>query len=434
VLVRLDAASPGRQEITLSALGATATGTVMVGAANVRLTPAVSTDANGEQVLAAVPIGSCAAIGGTVASPATGSVTLAASRGVLFRDADCTTALSGTLALSGGVLARSYIRSANAGISTIEATVSGAASGSTRIEFVAPLLSSSTVNLQADLQLVGSGERSTLIAVVRDGTPANNLVKGATVQFSILADPSGGALLEPFTAVTGSDGIARAVFVAGPADGAKDGTLIAARIAGMSASATTALTVNKKALSIQFGTGNQLTALSPATLQKDFAVFVSDSAGNPVKDVNISAAVWPTSYSKGLMNWEALDGSTTEGRWIRSVAATCVNEDTQRKGLFDSAFDTNGNGVLDPGIPLSVSSGGKTDALGLSTVSLRYPRDRAYWVRVELTVGGIVAGTESVARSTLWLTGLAADYTDRKVSPPGSLSPYGQDASCSSAD
>jgi hypothetical protein len=32
---------------------------------------------------------------------------------------------------------------------------------------------------------------------VRDGTPQNNLVKNATVAFSILTDPSGGSLTQP---------------------------------------------------------------------------------------------------------------------------------------------------------------------------------------------------------------------------------------------
>ena len=97
-------------------------------------------------------------------------------------------------------------------------------------------------------------------------------------------------------------------------------------------------------------------------------------------------------------------------------------------------YDSNGNGVLDPGIPLSITSSGKTDALGLATVSVRYPRDRAYWVNVELTVTGTVAGTESLARRAFWLAALAKDVSDPKVSPPGYISPYGESLSCTRAD
>jgi hypothetical protein len=284
--------------------------------------------------------------------------------------------------------------------------------------------------------VVGSGERSTLIAVVRDGTAANNLVKGATVQFSIVSDPSGGNLLSPFTSVTGSDGIARAVFVGGPADGGKNGTVIQARIAELpSATGVTSLTVNKKALSIQFGTGNQLIEFSTAVLQEDFAVFVSDSAGNPVRDVAISAAAWPTYYKKGHYDFYIdPDVVGDKGIWrVADASYVCANEDVQRKGLYESAYDTNNDGMLEPGIPLTVSASGKTDAMGMATVSLRYPRDRAAWVKVELTVTGTVSGTESLARNAFWLPALAKDLSEKGVTPPGRISPYGMQP-CASAD
>jgi hypothetical protein len=265
--------------------------------------------------------------------------------------------------------------------------------------------------------------------VVRDGTPANNLVKGATVQFSILADPSGGTLLSPFSAVTGSDGVARAVFVAGPADGGKNATVIQARIAELPAATAVAnLTVNKKALSIQFGTGNQLVEFSPAVLQKDFAVFVADSAGHPVGDVAISAAAWPTQYKKGGYKWYVDPLNTNQGWWqvYEPESFTCSNEDVTRKGLYDRAYDANNNGMLEPGIPLTVVSSGKTDAMGMTTVSLRYPRDRANWVQVELSVTGTVAGTESLARNAFWLPALGKDLAEFGISPPGATSPYGR--------
>jgi hypothetical protein len=279
---------------------------------------------------------------------------------------------------------------------------------------------------------VGSGERSTLIAVVRDGTSANNLVKGAAVQFSIVADPSGGNLLAPFTAVTGSDGVARAVFVGGTADGGQEGTVLQARLADLAyATATTALTVNKKALSIQFGTGNTLVEFSPTVFQQDFTVFVSDSAGNPVKDVSLSATAWATQYGKGEYIWNADVPEKPEvGRWVQHERAICSNEDVLRKGLYEFAFDVNGNGRLDPGIPLAMTVSGKTDALGMATVSLRYPRDRATWIGAELTVTGTVAGTETMARRSARVPGLGKDYTDRDVAPPGVISPYGKEPGC----
>ena len=447
VALQFSASKRGTEQLTLSALGASTTRSILVGGSDVTLTPTVVVDSGGAETLSQIAVGACAPVGGSYmigGAGQSGSVTLNASRGQLYGDAGCSVTLAGSMSLVRGVFPGAWIRSSNAGVSAIEARVAGGPSGSTKLEFIALLGNTAQVNLQSDAALVGSGERSTLIAVVRDGTAANNLVKGATVQFSILADPSGGTLVAPFTAATGSDGIARAVFIAGAADGGKNGTVIQARIAELpSATGTTSLTVNKKALSIQFGTGNQLGEFSSVVLQQDFAVFVADSAGNPVPGVAISAAAWPTSYKKGYYEWVEpfltnADGSLSnirgDGFWrIAEPSAVCANEDVQRKGLYELAYDVNNNGVLEPGIPLSVTSSGRTDAMGMTTITLRYPRDRGSWVKVELTVGGTVAGTESLARNAFWLRPLAKDLTVKTVPPPGRISPYGTQ-SCISAD
>lgn len=436
VRMTLQGAQRGDEQVTVSALGASVAKPVQVSGSELVLLPAVTVTDSGVETLKEIPVGSCAPLDGRTLTAQTGSVTLTASRGALFRDAACTLPLTGLLAITSGNMARSYIRADNAGLSTVDAVIAGGSAASTRLEFVAPLAATSSVNLQTDIAVIGSGERSSLIAVVRDGTPANNLVKGALVQFSIVADPSGGNLLSPFTAVTGSDGIARAIFVAGPADGGKDGTLLQARLAALPAStASTAVTVNRKALSIQFGSGNTLMEYSPAVLQKDFSVFVSDSAGSPVKDVTISVSAWPTMYRKGDYRWQSFSPPLLEpGSWVLNAPVTaCANEDLARRGLYDKAFDTNGNGMLEPGIPLSVVSGGKTDAFGMTTVSLRYPRDRANWVRVELTVSSTVAGTESRARNAFWLPALAKDLEKYAIAPAGHESPYGVAFSCSSS-
>ena len=436
VRMRLQGSQRGDEQVTVSALGATMAKPLNVSGSDLVLLPSVSVSPGGAETLKEIAVGSCSPLDGRYLPAQTGSITLTASRGGLFHDAGCTQPLTGALAITGGNMTRAYIRSDNAGVSTVDALMPGTASASTRIEFVAPLTASAKINLQTDLAVVGSGERSTLIAVVRDGTAANNLVKGALVQFAIVSDPSGGNLLSPFTTVTGSDGVARATFVAGPADGGKDGTVLLARLTAMpGASASTSVTVNRKALSIQFGTGNQLLEYSPSVLQKEFSVFVSDSAGSPVKDVAIAVAAWPSMYRKGRYDWLPHTKNTVEpGKWELQYPVTdCDNEDLSRRGLFDRAFDQNGNGVLDPGIPLSVVNSGKTDASGMATVSLRYPRDRANWVRVELTVTGTVAGTESRARNAFWLPALAKDLERYAISPPGFESPYGVALSCYSS-
>ena len=433
VTVRLAGAKRGDEQVVVTALGASATKAVTVGGSDVQLAPTV--DAGGGETLKEVAVLACSPVDGSFAPngvAGSGSVMLTASRGRLYRDAACSTPLTGSVSISGGAFQRVWIRSENAGVSTIEAAVAGGASASTRIEFVAALGAAAQVKLQANQAVLASGQSSELIAVVRDGTPANNLVKGALVQFAIVSDPSGGNLELPFNVVTGSDGVARTVFVAGAADGGKEATRIEARLAAVpAAQAQAVLTVNKKALSIQFGTGNTLVEHSSSVLQLDYAVFVADGAGNPVRDVTISAAAWPTHYMKGAYFWDPqTPPQKMPGQWVPDVLASCNNEDVARKGLYESAFDINGNGLLEPGIPLSLVTSGKTDALGITTVSLRYPRDRANWVRVELTVTGVVSGTESVARASFKLPALAKDLSDIAVNPPGRFSPYGSSGSC----
>ncbi len=431
IAVQLQARQSGNDTISVSALGANTTKTVAISAIDLRVLPAISVDTAGNEQLQQAAIGSCQAIDGLYkvgGVPQAGMLSLATSRGKLFTDTACTTPLSGARALVNGKFPPTYIKHDTASIATVSAAVDATASSTTRIEFVAPLAGGATVTLQPDLSAIGSGDQVTLVAMVRDGTSVNNVVKGATVQFSILADPSGGSLAGPFTAVTGSDGTARAIYIGGAGDTGNGGAIIEARLAALPAVvASTDITVSKKALSVQIGRGNTLIEYSNSVLQEDFSVFVSDAAGNGVPGVAISATAWPTAFTTGDLRWVPDSAAAKEpGRWLVTAPTyTCPNEDVVRRGLYNASLDHNGNGQLDPGIPLSIVSSGKTDALGIATVSLRYPRDRAYWVQVELKINGQAFGTESTARTQFTLAGLAKDYIDHNVAPPGQLSPYG---------
>jgi hypothetical protein len=429
--VQLQTKQSGTDTLSVSALGATATKSVAISGIDLRVLPAISVDNAGVEQLQQAAIGSCQAIEGLYlvgGVPQAGILSLATSRGILFTDSACSVPLSGSRALISGKFPPTYIKHDTASIATISASVDAAASSITRIEFVAPLTTKANVTLQPELSAIGSGEKATLVAMVRDGTSINNVVKGATVQFSILADPSGGTLVAPFNAVTGSDGTARAVYVGGAGDTGNGGAIIEARLVALPAAvASTNITVSKKALSVQIGRGNSLIEYSNTVLQQDFAVFVSDAAGNGVPGVTISATAWPTAFSTGGMRWVPDTAVAKEpGRWmVNDPSYTCPNEDVLRRGFYNASLDHNGNGQLDPGIPLSIVSSGKTDALGIVTVSLRYPRDRAHWVDVELKVNGQAFGTESTARTEFTLAGLAKDYTKYDVPPPGLISPYG---------
>ncbi|WP_425251523.1 Ig-like domain-containing protein [Janthinobacterium sp. NFX145] len=443
LVLRLTAGSLGKDAVSVNALGAAATQAYAVAGSDLRLSPAVSQDASGADVLPEVATLACQPIDARYDKAGvaqTGSASLSTSRGSLFADSDCSQALPASLIFSNGNLPRSYVQSANAGVTTITAAVAGGPSAQTRLEFVAPLSPASKLAVQADPAVLRANTStaaaaadnasiSTISAVVRDGA-ANNLVKNAPLLFSILSDPSGGYLRQAGRVLTGSDGLARAVYVAGPADSGRDGVLIQARIEGAPQAAATALvrlTVARQALSIKLGTGSLLREHSANVLQKDFAVFVSDSAGNAVHGVAITAAAWPSRYAKGSYVWQADKPEFPDtGIWRLALPRySCANEDVLRNGIFDAAYDRNGNGVLDPGIPLTVSASGLSDALGMATVTVSYPRNYASWVEVTLTVRGTVSGTEASATADFPLPTLASDFSARRVDPPGRLSPYG---------
>ncbi|RZT06046.1 hypothetical protein SAMN05216319_4730 [Duganella sp. CF402] len=374
-------------------------------------------------------IGGCQQVAVTNAPGA--SVTISTSRGTVYSNASCSSVLSSALPLSGGA-ATAYVNATSPGVATLTANAGGQTT-QTDLEFVAPVTALTTISVQADPAVVGvnttgsTSQQATLRAIVRDGTAQNNLVKNATVAFSILSDPSGGSLTQPAVVTTGADGVATTSFIAGTSATATDGVQIQAKLIGGSGpSAVAKLTVAQKSLFISAGTGNTVGVPSSATYQMDYAVIVTDAAGNAVSGVKLTASVLPTQYFKGYLAY-----TLPTGPWEPVVRTACSNEDVNNNGILDAGEDGNLNGVLDPGIPVTVTPSVTTDASGRATVSLIYPRDRVYWLDVNLTIRGQASGTESSYTSLVHLMGLGTDYATQTVSPPGRNSPYGVSTLCS---
>ncbi|CAN7243544.1 Ig-like domain-containing protein [Duganella sp. LjRoot269] len=425
-LVLTYAASGGTADvITVKAAGETTTAGIAINSS----TFAVKVLDAGGNVINSAYIGGCQQV--AVTGGPSGNVTISSSRGVVYANSVCTSPLVGTLPLVGGA-ATAYVNASGPGVATITANASNLTT-QTDLEFVAPLTNIATINVQADPAVIGvntSGsttQQATVRAVVRDGTAQNNVVKNAQVAFSIVSDPSGGVLTQPALVLTGADGAATVSFIAGTNPSAKDGVKIQAQIReGSGASAVASLTVAQKSLFISAGTGNTVSMPSSALYQLDYAVVVTDAAGNAVPSVKLTASVLPTSYYKGIMQY-----TLPLGPWAPVRSAQCANEDGNHDGILDSGEDANGNGVLDPGIPVSVSTNVTTDAQGRAVVSLVYPKDRAYWLDVNLTVRGQASGTEPGYVGLVHLPGLSGDYAIQAVSPPGVTSPYGTSTSCS---
>ena len=336
------------------------------------------------------------------------------------------------------------ITSPTAGFTEVNASSTSGLNATARIEFVSS--NPSKINLQASPSTVAtnvsgsSSNSSQLIATVRDA--ADNPVKNSRVNFSFVADPSNGRI-EPGFATTDSNGTASTVFISGPNSSGNNAVVIAASLPGVPAVAASqaSLTVSRSVLVVRIGTGNEVEKIDTTKMARPYTVIVSDSSGNPVKDVLIQASLVPLLYFKGFYIWNGVD------QWVKSVNQQCANEDTNGNGQLDPAQGAtlgeddpangigNGDTLLTPGNPAVVAFNagfetGKTNSLGYLDMRVIYPREYATWLQVRLRVTAVVAGTEGVGTATFILPGLAADYTSATVGPPGERSPYGTSSTC----
>jgi hypothetical protein len=430
VVISVAVSQPGTDTLTAAAQGVSVRSVVEVKSTKVSVDVM---NAARQPVATALTTSACETI---VASyeiegvPQSGTVNISASRGEVYSDSSCTQILpSSSVQLINGVSQPAYLRSYTAGISTVTASISNGPSARRSLEFVAQLTPFATIDLQAEPAILSANmvsseqEKSALTAIVRDGTEYNNPVKDAIVEFSILKDVSGGTLSNPSVTRTGSNGAANAFFFAGTATTPQNGVEIQARIQGTSTVAVTTLTVAKKSLFVSAGTGNKIESPTPTTYKQDYVVFVTDSGGNPVSGVAVTATLFPTHYAKG---WLEYDPNAKKWGVVVPIENICDNEDIDQDGILDVGEDYNDNNKLDPGIPASVTSSGTTDASGTAIISILYPKDRANWTAVRLTVRAQVAGTESTYQvAPYWLPVLASDISDANTTPPGQFSPYG---------
>ena len=271
--------------------------------------------------------------------------------------------------------------------------------------------------------------------VVRDA--ANNLVKNAGVNFTVTADPTAGSLSSA-RAITDVNGGASVTYTAGTVSSPQNGVAIQATVTdisgvpiGASVTDTAFLTVSGQSLLVRLGTDN-LVLSQPPLNKKTWVAVVTDAGGNAVPNVTVTFALRPGRYLKG--EYDVFD--TTAGRWIRSVPPTvCQNEDKNFNGNIDPGEDDdpvngNNNGSLEPGGVATVNTTAVTDASGIATAVITYPKDHATWAEYSLEARTGVTSNDPPTVATFLLVALASDYTDKSVAPPGQFSPYGVATVC----
>lgn len=406
--------------VTAAALGTSGFATFVINRANFKVTtpldPVTGKPLNG-LIKTCYPVSIHSDNSGTAT---TGSVSLSISRGAIYSDAACGVPQVALLSFDGSGNASAFFKSDTPGTAALVATLPTNISVQGAFKFTAPLTPTANIIMSVDPSVIGiNGAQAAVQAVVRDGTAGNNLVSGATVNFTVVQDNSGGSLSSPSVIVTGDDGVAKVNYISGPSSTATNGVIVQAQIQGTNITKTIPLTVGKRSLFLTAGTGNTLGTPTTTSYQIDYQVLATDAAGNAVPGANITASVLPTRYGKGTM----ILGGTS---WIVSpTAITCANEDLNTNGFLDAGEDNNGNGILDPGIPIAVTPTVQTDANGVATVSLIYARNQANWLTTKLTITGTVAGTETKYFTTFVLPALASDLNKADVAPPGRFSPYG---------
>jgi hypothetical protein len=323
------------------------------------------------------------------------------------------------------------VSSTTAGPATITAR-SGSAQTVLPLTFLATTPASLVLQVNPAAVLPNTGgsttNRATLQATVRDA--AFNPVAGRIVNFTALADLSNGSI-QPGSQVTDENGIAEAVFVPGALTTANHGVVVQASVPATTVLGTTSLTVSGQALFISIGKGRLLGELSEPVYKKEFSVYVTDANGAPVANQALTLSVYPDVYGKGVLEVET---EPTE-KWAQRISAVCANEDIDRNGILSASEDQppngNGNGKLDPGLPVVVTPPSvTTDAGGFGTFHLEYGKNFALWADTTITARALVGGTESVQTQRYFLDVLAADVQDVNSDPPNRRSPFGSGTAC----
>jgi hypothetical protein len=351
------------------------------------------------------------------------TVTFSATRGTLSAGTAMTDA-QGNATLT--------ISSNTAGPAVVSATGNGV-TAQTSIDFVAT--NPTAIAVQASPATIQTQAQSTITATVRDVN--NNLVEGQVVNFAIQQDPTGGSL-SVASATTNAQGQASTVYTASSTTSAANGVVIGATVQGTAVTGTASLTVGGSTVFLSLGTGNTIIALNNTQYELPYSVQAVDAAGNGVNNVQVTFNVTSLGYLKGYMLFNkvwspVLPYTLASDPYDFNLAGIdgCRTEDLLGNGILEPGEDYNNNGKLDPGLVANTDVSSATTANGGSaSFNIIYPKDHAYWVAVKLTASATVNGTQSSTSASFWLPGLATDYDQQTVAPPGENSPYGQAMTC----
>jgi len=429
--VKYTAGISGNDVITVRALGVTRAFAVSVNADAFGFS-------GGTTVVEEIPLNTVK--GNSVAwtrnnSPMVGQpVTVATTRGVVAATNVVGTGVVANLTTSDAGTAVAYVSSPFAGLASLSATTQGGGvnlQSQKLVEFIATMPDESRpLEVQVVPAQLAPGEKALVQAIVRDAK--NNPVKNKDVAFSLI--DSFGGQISPAVARTNSLGVATSEFIAdattpggGTPEQPKGLKVKATVVDNLNVTGTTSVSVGSRTLFYRFGSGDSIRVSADGTsYMVDYAVVVTDASGNPVVNQASTVAVVPRLYRKG--RWIAKPLGEAFKYWEAEFStqdsdSTCQNEDVNRNGILDLGEDTNADKTLTPGNVVSVQRNISSNASGIATFTLTYPKEFAAFVMVDVTLSGSAAGTENVFSRSFSLPVLNDDVTVETKVPPNS--PWG---------
>lgn len=300
---------------------------------------------------------------------------------------------------------------------------------------------------------------STLVATVTDA--AGNPVGGAPVAFSILNTTGGGESVSPVLGYTASVatptlalGQVMTTFTSGSLSSAATGVQVRAQVpgtavvteaAGTNVTASgndAAIVIGGTAGSVAFGQATALSVNANATAYiLAMSVMVADSNGNPApQGTVVNLSLWPVAWSTGggcgfdadtastgtFLNEDANENLILDAledgsrKYYQSgissftvcvpdpaPATTCTNRTTTA-----SAVTTKDTRITAPNsaagtVPATVV----TDANGVATFDLTYPKTSALWIVDRIRARTVVQGSDAVGEIQFRLDPLSTDVT-----------------------
>jgi len=321
-----------------------------------------------------------------------------------------------------------------------DATGKQSVKGSSEFRFIST--DPAKMTLQSNVSTLRPNEQAVIEAKLLDAK--DNPVQDVLVEFSRV-DPSNGKL-STAAALTDENGKASVTFTAGALTTAKDAVQINAAVKTDSSSIQpnqpVKLTVGGEALFITIATGKTISPLNETTYAMPLSIAVADAVGQPARNSQVSLQIIPTRYLKGIYYYNqtavawvtaaanptaVADGASGGGDISETLSpVACPSEDINTNGILDSGEDKNGDLILTPANPVTVSGRLLTNDDGRVSFNIQYGKSYANWLEVKLIASTSVAGSEFKAERVFVLPVLAADVTDKASTPPGgTLSPYG---------